>query len=183
VIDFAVFAETQFTPELERETRALLVQAFPAHAAFFAEHSYRGSVPEWRLVGRDTATGHLLTHLACGPREIAVGTQAVHILGIGAVAVHPAQQGRGLGRQMFEALGQAARQRRLAGFGFLECREAVAGFYQRAGFERMHQASSSEHHATRQRQTWRGPVMVMPLLQPLDAWPREGDIDLLGMDW
>jgi nodulation protein A len=167
---------------LESEARELLVTAFPEYAEFFRTTSYRGSIPEHRLFGRDRA-GNLVAHLECGPRIALVAEQSVRILGIGAVAIHPAHQGQGLGREMFSRLRASAVERQLADFGFLQCREAVAGFYQRAGFERVAQPRTCIHHETDEPETYDGPVMVMPLQSGMDRWPRDGTVDLQGMDW
>jgi hypothetical protein len=116
-VQWYVFGESEMTAQFEAEIRQLLVAAFPRHADFFATTSYRGSVPEYRLVGRDGA-GTLVAHLECGTRIA-----------------------------------------RSAG-----------------------QPCISIHHETHQRQTYEGPVMVLPLGKPFSQWPAEGDVDLQGMD-
>jgi nodulation protein A len=155
---------------------------FPQFADFFATASFRGSVPAYRLFGRN-AEGELVAHLGCGPREARAAGQPVRILGIGAVAVHPNVQGRGWGKQMFAMLRRHAVEAGLADFGFLECREAVAPFYQRAGFHRLQQPCTSVHHETNELDTHHGPVMVMPYCKPIDAWPLGGEVDLQGLSW
>ncbi len=144
----------------------MLVEAFPQYADFFATTSYRGSIPEYRLFGR-TADGKLVAHIEYGPRQIKVAGHDVRILGIGAV-VHPDMQGRGVGNEMFASLREFAICDALADFGFLQCREAVAGFYERARFP-VHQPCTNMHHETRLWETSHGPVMVMPLTKPLSA--------------
>jgi nodulation protein A len=176
------FHESEMTVELEGEIRRMLVAAFPQYADFFATTSYRGSVPEYRLIGRD-GTGNLVAHLECGTRIALCGGQPVRILGIGAVATHPIVQGKGVGYDMFQALKQHATQLQLADFGFLECGEAVAGFYESVGFVRTGQPCSSIHHETHERQTYRGPVMVLPIVKAFSLWPPGGEVDLQGMDW
>lgn len=179
--------EWTFLPENEaeqcdNEIRALLAAVFPWHAEFFAHASYRGSIPEFRLLGRDR-NGQLLAHLECGRREALADGKPVQILGVGAVAVHPHAQGNGLGKEMFRALSQFAMQNELADFGLLECREAVAEFYLRAGFVRTQQPCTSRHHETGAWDTYTGPVMVLPLRKPLADWPGGGDINLCGLSW
>lgn len=168
--------------ELEGEVRELLVAAFPEHTEFFQKTSFRGSIPEHRLLGRDDA-GKLIAHIECGPRVALVADQHTRILGIGAVAVHPAHQGQGLGCEMFSYLRASAIQQELADFGFLRCREAVAGFYERAGFERVAQPCVCIHHETGGSETYGGPVMVLPLQLAMNRWPRGGGVDLQGMSW
>ena len=176
------FPESEMTCAFEAEARELLVLAFPTHADFFRKTSYRGSVPEYRLLGRNKE-GKLLAHVECGPRLATAGGHAVLVLGIGSVAVHPRTQGAGVGREMFNQLKSYATESQLADFGLLECREAVAGFYQRAGFERVTQPCTSVHHETGESETYHGPVMVMPLLRPMHEWPRGGEVNLNGMTW
>jgi nodulation protein A len=179
---WSFFAEADMTPALEAEIRAMLIAAFPQFADFFATVSFRGSVPEHRLVGRGS-DGELVAHLEGGPREVLADGQPVRILGIGAVAVNPKVQGVGLGKEMFKVLRQHAIDNRLADFGFLQCHEAVADFYQSAGFCRVKQPCVSMHHETREWETHRGPVMVMPLTKPIGAWPSGGEVHLQGFSW
>jgi len=181
-LHWAFFPESQMSVSREGEARELLVEAFPQHAEFFGQNSYRGSTPEYRLFGRDD-TGALIAHLECGPRVALVGDHQVRILGIGSVAVRPTHQGRGLGREMFAALRDSVISRAVADYGFLECREAVAEFYRRAGFERVNQPCRSLHHETGEAETYHGPVMVLPLLLAMAQWPRNGEVDLQGMSW
>jgi nodulation protein A len=174
--------EGNLSASVEAEIRELLVTAFPEFADFFSRSSYRGSVPEYRLLGR-TANGQLVAHLEFGCRQALVGAEPVSIVGIGAVAVHPRAQGRGIGTRMFGALSRYAIQERLADFGFLECREAVAGFYERVGFNRVQQTCTSLDHESLEWETYDGPVMVLPLTKPMAVWPTAGDVNLRGMSW
>lgn len=181
-LDWSFLPEAVAAGQCESEIRLMLVAAFPWHAEFFRHASYRGSIPEFRLLGRGR-NGALLAHLACCRREAQAGGQPVQILGIGAVAVHPCAQGKGLGKEMFNALGQFARQHALADFALLECREAVAEFYRRAGFAHTQQPCTSRHHETGAWDTYTGPVMVLPLSKPLADWPGSGEINLCGLSW
>jgi nodulation protein A len=179
---WSFFPESQMSAGLESEARELLVTAFPGYAEFFRTTSFRGSIPEHRLYGRNEA-GNLIAHVECGPRVALVANQQVRILGIGSVAVHPAYQGQGLGREMFSHLRASAIKQELADFGHLQCREAVAGFYQRAGFERLAQPCISIYHETGELETYHGPVMALPLSREMNQWPRGGFVDLQGMAW
>jgi nodulation protein A len=181
-VDWLALPEVNLPLGVEAEIRDLLVTAFPEFADLFSRSSYRGSVPEYRLLGR-TANGQLIAHLEFGCRQALVGAEPVSIVGIGAVAVHPSAQGCGIGRQMFGALRQYAIREHLAAFGFLECREAVAGFYERVGFNRVRQACTSLDHESLEWETYAGPVMVLPLTKPMAEWPAVGDVNLRGMSW
>jgi nodulation protein A len=181
-VQWSFFSESEMTEQLEGEIRRLLVAAFPQYADFFATRSYRGSMPEYRLIGRDRA-GTLVAHLECGARTALSGGQPVRILGIGAVATHPIAQGKGVGSAMFQALKGHATQLQLADFGFLECRDAVAGFYESVGFVRTGQPCTSIHYETHKQEKYEGPVMVLPLTKAFGLWPSAGEVDLQGMDW
>lgn len=181
-LDWQIVPQAAVSTDLEQSIRTLLVAAFPAHADFFAQASWRGSVPEFRLVGLDRQ-GQVRAHLGCGRRAARVGAVPVSLLGIGAVAVHPQVQGQGVGRALFAALRQQAVAQRWADFGLLECREPVAGFYRRAGLCRVAQPCRSRHHDSGAWQTWHGPVMVLPLCRPVTQWPAGGVVDLGGMSW
>jgi GNAT superfamily N-acetyltransferase len=115
-LHWSFLSEPQMSARLESEARELLVEAFPQHANFFCTASYRGSVPEYSLLGR-AYSGSLCAHVECGRRVALVAGQPVRILGIGAVAVRPALQGQGLGREMFSELRAAALGGELADFG------------------------------------------------------------------
>ena len=181
-IAWELLPESALTPRLEGEIRTVLVAALPEHADFFTTASYRGSVPEFRLVGRSSG-GRLVAHLGCGRREALAGAQPVRILGIGAVAVQPGLQRQAIGRRMFEVLRQEALALDLADWGFLECHERVAGFYARAGFIRLSQPCTSRDHETQEWETYRGPVMILPIGKAASDWPNAGEVNLLGMSW
>jgi nodulation protein A len=181
-LKWSFLRESEISEQLEVEIRRLLVAAFPQYADFFATTSFRGSIPEFRLLGHDEV-GTLVAHLECGTRVALSTGQPVRILGIGAVATHPLGQGKGVGYAMFQALKRQATQLQLADFGFLECREAVAGFYESVGFVRTGQPCISIHYETHELATYEGPVMVLPLAKAFSQWPTGGEVDLQGMDW
>jgi GNAT superfamily N-acetyltransferase len=181
-IGWQLLPESALTPSLAGEIRSLLVAAFPEHEDFFTTASYRGSAPEFRLIGRDGG-GPLVAHLGCGRREALAGERPVRILGIGAVAVQPGLQRQAVGRRMFEVLRQEAVALNLADWGFLECRERVAGFYERAGFIRLNQPCTSRDHETHEWDTYRGPVMLLPIGKSASEWPTVGEVNLLGTSW
>jgi nodulation protein A len=181
-LKWSFLRESEMTAQLEGEIRRMLVAAFPQYADFFATTSYRGSLPEYRLIGRDSAET-LVAHLECGARTALSAGQPVRILGIGSVATLPIAQGKGVGHAMFQALTRHATQLQLADFGFLECREAVAGFYESVGFVRTRQPCTSMHYETQERETYEGPVMVLPLAKAFSLWPPGGEVDLQGMGW
>ena len=175
--------ERAVSSALDAEIRSLLVAAYPQYADIFTQASYWGSQPEYRLVGRDPRSRHLLAHLECGPRNIWVAGQGVRILGIGAVAVHPSAQRCGYGREMFRQLGHSLSGSVDADFGLLQCRPAVAPFYRRSGFIQVPQPCTSIDPDSGIWETYSGPVMVLPLRKTMACWPVGGDVNLRGQPW
>jgi GNAT superfamily N-acetyltransferase len=166
----------------ERQLRDLLVATFPHHATLFGVQSFWGSVPEWRLWLEDE-DGATRAHLEFGARRIIVGPSEFDIVGVGAVAVHPDSQRRGLGRRLFAELRAFLRDRLPVDFAFLECREAIVPFYVAAGLRRFDQTVWCFDPDARQWQESIGPKMVLPVRRPIDDWPARGRIDLRGMPW
>jgi predicted GNAT family N-acyltransferase len=83
------------------------------------------------LDGKDAAARHLLVRSRDG-RPIATG-RLLPEGQIGRMAVLPDWRGRGIGRQLLEALLQQARARQLPTV-FLHAQVGALGFYQAAGF-------------------------------------------------
>jgi len=174
--------EPDLLPGQEAAIRELLVLAFPHQADFFAQHSFWGSPPDYRLVGH-TAAGQLVAHLDFGCRLVLVGEAPVPVAGIGAVAVHSEWQGQHLGVAMFAALHAFLVQSIPVDFGFLECREDRVGFYEKAGLTRVHQAVHSLDPEVGLWLTRHAPVMILPVRKRLEEWPPGNVIYLQGMSW
>ena len=173
--------EADLTPELESDIQRMLVESFPEYVDFFSAYSYWGSKPEYRLIAMNS--GSLpVAHLEFGFRTITVDDVPFEIAGIGAVAVHPGHQGRNLGRAMFGQLREFLLQHSKVDFGFLGCREEVAGFYASAGFKRVHQSVYNLNPDSKEWETYHGPTMVMPVHKSMHEW-RDGLIHLNGMPW
>lgn len=161
---------------------ALLLAAFPQYHAEFGASSWYGPFPEYRL-WLETPDGAIVAHLGFGRRVIAVGDADVLIAGVGGVATHPARQGEGHGRRLMATLRATLRTTVPVSFGYLSCREAVEGFYVRAGWHRTVRDVREQHPITGEWATYCGPIMLMPALLPLAAWPATGPIDLRGPWW
>lgn len=127
--------------------------------------------------------GTLVAHLDFERRVIGVGNREVLVAGVGEVATHPAQQGRGLGRRLMAELRRVLSTETPADFGYLGCREEVIGFYERVGWHRIHQKTRELDPGSRQWTVSRGPTLILPATASLLAWPSEGTIDLRGMWW
>lgn len=162
--------------------KRLLVAAFPQTAAVFSVASYWGAQPEYRLWLEDD-DGTMVAHLDFERRVIDVGGREVLVAGVGEVATHPDWQRKGLGRRLMAAFRTVLCTELPVPFGFLNCSEAVAGFYTSVGWHRMPQSTRERDRVTG---TWTEhtlPSMVLPAMAPIEAWPREGSIDLRGVPW
>lgn len=174
-------AEKDLTRDQEQRIQALLLAAFPQYEAIWSRHSFWGGPAEYRLwLEQDNK---MIAHLGFANRNIRVGEQEVLIAGIGAVATHPEFQGRGVGKQLFAELKKILHRRPPVDFAFLECREAVIGFYEKAGFTLHRQIVYCFHPKKREWIHDDGAKMVMPIHKSLEEWNADGLIDLGGMPW
>lgn len=175
-------AEGAVTPAEDDAIKRLLVAAFPQHAAVFADASYDGARPEYRL-WLETPTGALVAHLDFERRVIGVGGADILVAGIGEVATHPDWQGSGIGRRMVNALCAILRTTHPVPFGYLNCLDAVVGFYTAVGFHRSDRRVREIDRETGQLSEFDGHCMVLPACAPIEQFPAEGLIDLRGLPW
>lgn len=184
----AAFATTRLIAEndLAEADRALirdlLTAAFPGHADLWIVCDFWGGPLEYRLLLRDI-TGRLTGHLGFARRLIRVNDQPVLVAGIGAVAILPDWQGQGAGRQLLAAVKTILANNAMADFGFLQCRDDVTGFYEKSGFHRIPQPVRSFDPDRLVWQTDDTATLILPVALPLQAWPRDGIVDLMGMPW
>jgi nodulation protein A len=173
--------EKDLTRDHESCIQALLLAAFPQYEDIWTRQSFYGGPAEYRLwLEQDQK---MIAHLGFAKRTIRVGEHEVLIAGVGAVATHPEFQGQGVGRQLFAKLKKILLTQLPVDFAFLECREAVIGFYEKAGFTLHRQTVHCFHPG---KQAWiydEGAKMVMPIRKTLDEWDINGLIDLRGMPW
>ncbi len=162
--------------------RRLLVAAFPADAEAFATASYWGAKPDFRL-WLETTAGEPVAHLSLVSRLISVGAATVSVAGVGAVGVRPDRQGRGLGSRLLAELPTVLPARVPAAFGFLACGDALAGFYERAGWHLVHQPMHYVDPDTGGSAVYHGPKLILPAEARLGDWPTAGAIDLRGLPW
>ncbi|MGI8855483.1 MAG: GNAT family N-acetyltransferase [Thermomicrobiales bacterium] len=162
--------------------KRLLIAAFPQTAEIFAVASYWGARPEYRLwlEGDD---GEMVAHLDFERRVIRVGGREIVVAGVGEVATHPDWQQKGLGRRLMREFHTILCTEIPVPFGFLNCLEAVAGFYTSVGWRRMPQSTRERDRITGAWAEHTLPAMVLPAVAPIDAWPCEGLIDLCGAPW
>jgi GNAT superfamily N-acetyltransferase len=182
VLGCTLVAEGELRPADEATIRELLLLAFPQFRDIFSTRSYFGACPDHRLMLRGS-NGELLAHLTIARRVIDVGAIEILIAGVGGVAVRPERQGEGLGQKLMEQLGSVLRNEVPAPFAYLNCREEVAGFYQRAGWQRLDQVSRFLDPYTNRWIDYTGPKLILAGKEPAASWPREGKILLRGMPW
>jgi nodulation protein A len=173
--------EKELTRDQEQRIQALLLAAFPQYKEIWSRHSFWGGPAEYRLwLEQDQK---MIAHLGFAKRNIRVGEQEVFIAGIGAVATHPEFQGKGVGKQLFAELRKILLTQLSVDFGYLGCREAVIGFYEKAGFTLYRQRVYCLNPYEQQWNYDDGAQMVMPIGKPLEDWDANGLIDLRGMPW
>jgi nodulation protein A len=173
--------EKDLTRAQEERIQALLLAAFPQYREIWSRHTFWGGPAEYRLWLE--CEDKIIAHLGFAKRTICVGEQDVLIAGIGAVATRPDFQGRGLGKQLFAELRKILLTQLSVDFGYLGCREAVIGFYEKAGFTLYRQTVYCLNPYEQQWNYDDGAQMVMPIRKPLTDWNATGLIDLRGMPW
>jgi GNAT superfamily N-acetyltransferase len=177
-----LIAENDLTAHDRQNIRSLLIAAYPQYEHLWTQHDFWGGPAEYRLLLLER-TGRLAAHLGFARRLIKVGETPLLITGIGAVAVLPDLQGQQVGHQLLRDLRQCLCIDLPVDFGFLQCRDAVVGFYAKAGFRRVGQQVRSFDPDNRLWQIDDAAAMVLPAKAPIDAWPTHGLIDLMGMPW
>lgn len=175
-------AENDLATADRDKIRTLLTAAFPGYARLWTTRDFWGGPPDFRLLSRDL-TGRLIGHLALARRLIKIDTQSVLIGGIGSVAIFPEMQGQGVGQELLTTLKSILERDVPVDFGFLQCRDAVTGFYERSGFTRINQKVRSFDPDHRIWQVDDAAAMIFPALKPVEAWPSQGIVDLMGMPW
>lgn len=177
-----LIAENDLAIADRKKIRALLTAAFPGYEDLWVIHDSWGGPLEQRLLLRDLS-GRLVGHLGFARRVIEVGGHPVSVAGIGTVALVPDMQGQGLGRHLLHELAVILRQDMKVDFGFLQCRDAVIGFYEKSGFIRITQQIRSFDPDRRRWQFDDTAAMILPARSGLGNWPQEGLVDLMGMPW
>ncbi len=180
-MNWKLIPEPELSPTLEADIQRMLVASFPEYVDFFTANSYWGSKPEFRLIAVENSQP--VAHLEFGYRRITVEDISFEIAGIGAVAIHPAHQGKKLGKAMFAHLKEYLLHHSSVDFGFIGCHDEVAGFYASSGFTRVHQSVHSLNPDSQKWETFHGPTLIMPIHKTLKEWNSKGMIHLHGMPW
>ncbi|WP_432824878.1 GNAT family N-acetyltransferase [Dactylosporangium sp. CA-092794] len=183
-MDVAVRWETALTPADHAALSGLLRAAFPG-PEFEPDRSWPASWArkEARIWLAD-AGGSPVAHLGFERRTVGTAVGDLLVAGVGDVAVAPSHRGSGLGAELMRALDARLRAGPFAAdFGFVQCREAVAGFYVRTGWTPV--ANPTRHLAVADARSIREglqPTLVRPGRRGLADWP-DGLIDLRGLPW
>ena len=129
---FSTVAEGDLTLDDHEALAAMLARTFEAYDHWYAgARSWAGMQPELRVVARDGDV--VVAHAGLRRQFVTVGETDLLVTAVGMVAVSPTAQGTGLGGALLRHV-DAALERLGSRFGLLETGEAVQGFYRRAGW-------------------------------------------------
>jgi nodulation protein A len=173
--------ESDVPEDLHEALAALLVRAYPTHAAVFVgRRSWSGARPEVRVVG--LAGDRPVAHFGILRRFLrADGEDDVLVGDGGLVAVDPEYQARGVGRELLEQAALAMDDLGLP-FGFLTCRPGVVPFYESGGWRLMDGLATRLIDNNHEVETYHGPAMVLPVRAALTRWPDAGVVDRNGLE-
>lgn len=179
-----VVPEKELLSEDNERIKRLLVAAFPQYRHIFHHTSYYYSKPEIRLWFEDK-NGNIVAHLDFERRQIDVASKKILVAGVGEVATQPELHGRGIGRDLMKHFVKYIRQSYPADFGFLQCRPAVVGYYEKVGWIRI-----DTHHKiveldinTDEFVVTEGPALIISGTKSVDLWPKTGLVHLRGLPW
>jgi nodulation protein A len=156
----------------------LLRRCFPGSRAGFPDaESWAGARPELRLVG--SVAGRPVAHVAVLRRFLQLAGGAQLIGDVGLVGVDPDLRGCGVGAALLTRTAALLRGLELP-FGFLTCREQVAGFYAAGGWVRV---ANPVRMIRRDRrvQVYGGVAMVLAVGAGMACWP-SGQVDRNGYE-
>ena len=127
--------------------------------------------------------GVIIGHVGMQKRIITVGENNVTVAGIGGVLVHADWRGRGIGIKLMRAAQTTLRDKMAAEFGYLGCRPSIVGFYETAGWRRIHVTERSLSRLDGTTVTTNvDPILICPGTRDVTDWPT-GDVDLRGRPW
>jgi aminoglycoside 2'-N-acetyltransferase I len=172
--------ETALSPADHAALGGLLRAAFPG-----SEFEGRSWPASWaRKEARLWLGDPPVAHLGFERRTVGTARGDVLVAGVGDVAVAPGRQGQGVGGELMRALDRVLREGEFAAdFGFLQCREAVIGFYASTGWTAV--PNHTRHLSVQDARTVREgywPTFVRAGRRPLSEWP-DGLVDLRGLPW
>jgi GNAT superfamily N-acetyltransferase len=181
MISLQLLEENHLCIKNHEAIQKLLVSAFPQYKEIFSYASYWGARPSHRL-WIEMQNGEIISHLDFEIRQINVGAESILIAGIGEVATHPKFHKRGLGRLLMSELNKALRTTTPVDFGYLQCRQAVLGFYTQVGWYIVNNKVQYIDPDTDKLTLGDSNSLILPACCSIDKWPT-GLIDLQGMPW
>ncbi|MEJ2864435.1 GNAT family N-acetyltransferase [Actinomycetospora flava] len=159
--------ETALEAPEHRALAGLLARSYPATPTVFSrEHSWAGARPELRVLGR--RDGRIVAHAAVVRRFLRTPGPSVLVGDVGLVAVHPDEQGTGLGAELMDAVAMTLAELGLP-FGFLTCDPDVRPFYRRCGWTPLAERVRSIRVDDLVEDRRHG--MVLPVHRSLGDWP------------
>ncbi|MFJ4677347.1 GNAT family N-acetyltransferase [Kitasatospora sp. NPDC088783] len=174
--------ENDVPPELHHQMNALLRESFPYTTEQFRDgRSWAGARPERRLIGR--IDGRPVAHTGLLRRFLRVGGTDQLVGEVGLVAVHPALQGTGVGREMADRTQAALAALRIP-FGYLNCHTSVLGYYLSVGWTAL-DGTDTRHYEPDDELTalvTTARPMVLPVTAALTAWPAGTRIERDGIE-
>jgi GNAT superfamily N-acetyltransferase len=134
------------------------------------------SLREWRVLV--WIGGQLVSHAGISRRVVTVDRRALLVGAVGGVWTAPEVRGQGLAGLAMRAAAEFVRGTLQCEAGLLICREPVAPFYERVGWQRVPGPLVFDQPSG--KVTWHRPILVS--LGRLSVWPA-GTIDLCGLPW
>jgi GNAT superfamily N-acetyltransferase len=131
---------------------------------------------EWRVLV--WVGGQLASHAGISRRVVTVDGRALLVGAVGGVWTAPEFRGQGLARMAMKTATEFVCGTVEAAAGLLICREPVALFYERVGWQRVPGPLVFDQPTG--KVAWHRPILVS--LCRLRAWPA-GTIDLCGLPW
>jgi hypothetical protein len=137
---------------------------------------YRFAPKPWRVLV--WAGDRLVSHVGIVERSVMAAGRPIKVGGIASVGTHPAYRGQGHATTAMRGAMAFICGRLGAEFGFLLCRDHVAGFYSKLGWRPV--AESVVFDQPEGRVTW--PLTAMVWSCHDEPW-QPGPVDLGGLPW
>ncbi len=133
-------------------------------------------IPRWYALARYENT--LIGRIGIVKREIRVGNKTICVGGISGVITSPQWRKQGVASMLLKKTAEFLAGELDTEFGFLICRDEIAPFYLKNGWEKIEASSYFMQGSGRYRYT----QTSMILRCKERYWP-QGDIDLCGLPW
>ena len=178
-VSWALTWEDDVTLDEHAALAVLFSRCYPnSRTPFTGFRSWSSGRPELRIIGRDGP--RIVAHAGVLRRFLQADDHGQLVGDVGLVGTDPAVQGSGAGAELMRRVAGALRALEIP-FGFLTCGEHVAGFYARAGWERVDNPTRMVR-ADGRVQVYGGVSMVLPVCAPITAWPAGVQVDRNGLE-